>query len=456
MLWLAGIMSIAALAAILSWYYCRNLDWQIKFATVRLNKIIRSQRRNKHAIQQLLKNIYAIINKGMDINHSIAIYQALELLKLAFGNGLMRSGESARLMAIGVRALNANNPDTVSFVIDAFRPLVRQLPSEAVVSAVDQLTLISAVSLKRKHNFLAAKVAECIFIIMEQPNLSADRKVAVAAIKALKVIGVLVLRRRDVALFREINMRLSAWLAANPKADEIAGEVASALAAWLHRITWLNEVSLFTVMANSAYNLVEADAFTDDGIECIIDEWGNVAAAACLNPRSPLAGLIIEFMFTVANNRKNNRHWIKVIAAAGRVAKLAIHRHGLIGAFMVIYPILEVGRRLLWAELKFTEYSDESRQQLLFRVVRECLILLTYAARQNILGSTGETIAELYKHWAGQTEIAINPKSIKKYCQFLLLFWLKNSRQSRKCMPSDFEFVEPMLFSEAEKQKLGI
>lgn len=454
MLWVAGIISIIALAAVLSWYYCRNLDWQIKFVTARLNKIIRSQRRNGHAASRLLKNIYSIINKGMDTNHSIAIYQALDLLKLAFGYGLVRPGESARLMAIGVRALNENKPDTVSFVIDAFRPLVRQLPPEAIVSAVDQLTLIGVGSLKRKHNFLTGKVVECIFFIMEQTNGAADRKIAVAAIRALKVIGVLVLRRRDSALFREMNMRLSVWLAANPQADEIAEEAARALGAWLHRITWLGEVSLYTIMADSAYSLIEADVFTDNGIGLIVDEWGNVAASACLNPTTPLAGLIIEFLFTVANI--NNQHWVKIIAVAGRVGKLAIYRHGLIAAFMVIYPILELGRRLLWSELKFIEYSDEFRQQFLFRVVRECLILLTYSARQNILGSTGETIVELYKYWVGQTEIAVNPKSIKKYCQFLLLFWLKNKRQSQKHMPCDTELIEPILFSDIEKQKLGI
>lgn len=447
-------MSIVALTAVLGYYYCRNLDWQIKFVTARLNKIIRSRRRNGHAHSQLLKNIYTIINKGLDRNHPIAIYQALDLLKLAFGNGLVRPGESARLMAIGVRALNTNNPDTVSFVIDAFRPLVRQLPSEAIVNAVDQLTLIGVVSLKRKHNFLTAKVVECIFFIMEQTNHAADRRVAVAVIRALKVIGVLVLRRRDSALFREMNMRLSAWLADNPKADDIAEEAVKALAAWLHRIIWLGDVPLFTMMADSAYSLIEAEALTDKGIGLIVDEWGNVAASACLNPTTPLAGLIIEFLFKVANH--NNQHWVQVIAVAARVGKLAVYRHGLLASFMVIYPILELGRRLLWSELKFIEHSDELRLQLLFRVVRECLTLLTYTARQNLIGSTGETIVDLYKYWVGQAEIAVNPKSIKKYCQFLLLFWLKNKRQSKKYMPCDSELIEPILFSDIEKEKLGI
>jgi len=453
---MAGISSIVALVIILVWNYYSKLDWQIKLLTAKLNKLIRCQRRDKKVVQQLLKNIYVIINKGMALNHSVAVYQALDLLKLAFGYGLVRPGESDRLMAIGVSALKTNNPDTVSFIIDAFRPLVRQLPPEAIVSAVDQLTLIGTIALKQRHNFLTAKVVECIFFIMEQTDVVVHRKIVVAAIKALKVIGVLGLRRRDTVLFREINNRLSVWLVANLGVDDISTEIASVLTAWLHRITWLGDTSLFMIIADSTFRLVEAEVVTDAGIELILDEWGNVAASACLNPNSPMAGFIVEFLFKVAKHQKSNKQWIKVIPLTGRVAKLAVYRHGMSAAFMVMYPILDLGRKLLWAELRYVESSDEFRHELLFRVVRECLIILNYAARQNILGSTGETIVDVFKCWQVHPEIIVNEKSVKKYCQLLLLFWLKNKKQAKRYMPYNAEFMEPLLFSNVEKQRLGI
>ena len=456
LLLMAGIMSIVALMMIFAWYYYRRLDWQIRLLTVRLNKIIGCERQNRQVVQQLLKSIYVIINKGMALNNFIIVYQALDLLKLAFGYGLMRPGESARLMAIGVTALSNNKPDTVSLIIDAFRPLVRQLPSDAIVSVIDQLTLISTVALKQKHNFLVAKVVECIFFIMEQKDVIVNRKILVSAIKALKVIGVLGLRRRDTALFREINLRLSVWLVASLATDDISKEIASALTAWLHRINWLGDALLFSVIADSTFSLIEAEALTGAGIELIIDEWGNIAASACLNPNSPLAGLIIEFLFKVANRQGVSKQWIKVIAITGRVAKLAVYRHGIIAAFMVMYPLLELGRKMLWIEVRYVEYIDEFRHELLFRVVRECLIILTYAARQNILGSTGEIIVDIFKCWMAHSEIIVNPKSVKKYCQLLLLFWLKNKKQAKRYMPCNAEFMEPMLFSDVERQKLGL
>ena len=456
LLLMAGIISIVVLVMILGWYYCRNLSWQLKLLTARLNKLIRCQRRDKQVVQQLLKKNYVIINKAMALNNSIVVYQALDLLKLAFGYGMVRPGESTRLMAIGVTALNNNKADTVSLIIDAFRPLVRQLPPEEIISAVNQLVLIGTVALKQKHDFLTAKVVECIFFIMEQADVAVDKKILVAAIKALKVIGVLGLRRRDTPLFREINMCLSDWLVANPGTDEISTEIASALTAWLHRIIWLGDTSLFFIITDSTFSLIEAEVLSDAGIELIIDEWGNIGASACLNPNSRVPGLIIEFVFKVAKGRKINKLWIKAISLAGRVAKLAVYRHGIITAFMVMHPILELGRKLLWTELRYVEYIDEFQHELLFRVVRECLIILTYAARQDILGSTGETIVDVFKYWISHPEIIVNEKSVKKYCQLLLLFWLKNKKQAKRYMPCDAEFMEPMLFSSFERQRLGI
>jgi len=450
------IISIVALAITLGWYDCLSINWQIKVLRARLNKLIGSERRDSQVVQQLLKKIYIIINKGMALNNSMIVYQALDLLKLAFGYGMARSGESAKLMAIGVTALNNNKPDTVSFIIDAFRHLVRQLPTEAIVSEIDQLTLIGTIALKKKHNFLAAKVVECIFFIMEQKQVADDRKIVVAAIKALKVLGVLGLRRRDTELFREINKLLSIWLVANPGTDEISAEIANTLTAWLHRITGLGDTFLFSVIADSTFSLIEAKVLTDAGTELIIDEWGNIAASACLNPNSRLAGLIIEFIFKVANHQKSNKQWIKVISLTGRVAKLAVYRHGIIVAFMVMFPILELGRKWLWTELRYVEYIDEFHHERLFRVVKECLIILSYAARQDLFGSTGETIVDIFKCWISHPEIIVNEKSVKKYCQLLLLFWLKNKKHSKRYMPCDTEFMEPMLFSSFERQRLGI
>lgn len=455
MFWVVGI-SIFIVAVTFNWWYQRNLNWQVKFLRARLNKKIGCQKGECQKEGPLLKNIYSVVNKGMARDDSAIVYQAVDLLKLAFGYGLVRSGESAHLMAIGIVALNRHKPDVASFVIDAFRPLIRQLSPADVVVAVNQLTLIGVVSLKKKQNFLAAKVVDSVLLIMEQTDAAADSRVLVATIKALRILGVLALRRRDAALFRELNVRLLAFLVASRNIEQMTVELANTFAAWLHRIIWSNETFLFKVIADVIFKLAEVKVLTDDGIELIIDELGDVAASACLNPSSLLTNLIMELIFKVADEQKSFRHWINVIRISGRVAKLAIHRHGIVVAFLVVHPLLEFGRNLLWTELKFVESAKEDHRQLLFRVIRESVFLLSYAARQNLLGSTGETIVDVFKCWGGHPNLMTNPKSIKKYCQLLLLFWLKNKRNGKKYMPYGGDFIEPILFSSVERQRLGI
>lgn len=452
----AGIGSCIVLIAIFWWQYWRNINWQIKLVTASLNKVIRAQRPDRQTVQQLLKKIHVMTSKSIALNNSKAIYQSLDLLKLAYGNGLVRPRESTTLMGICVAELHNKKPDTVSFVLDAFRPLVRQLPPGEIVSAVNQLTLIGAMALKQKYNFLAAKVIECVFFIMEQNQMAGNREILAASIKALKVMGVLGLRRRDFSLFREMNMRLAAWLATGVPHPDVTDEMTKMLSAWLYRIVSLNDVALFSELIEFTRSVIEAEKVANDRLDSLIDEWGDVAATACLNPNSQMAGLIIEFLFSIVQGTGVNKQWVKVVAIGGRVAKLAIYRHGFSNAFRVVHPIVEVGRNLLWAELKYVEYIDELHQQQLFQMVRECLMILNYAAKQNLMGSTGENIVELFSSWVACPEYRGHRKSIKKYCQLLLLFWLKNKKQAKKYLPRNVEFIEPLLFSELEKQRLGL
>lgn len=452
---MAGIISMVALLVMCGWYYATNLAWQIKIVTASLNKLIHTPKQGKK-VQPLLKKIYVIIHKSMATEHSVIVYQSLDLLKLAFGYGLLRPRESTRVMAVCTAALRHKKPDTVSMALDVFRTLVRQLPPAEIPGAIDQLTLIATMALKQKQNFLVAKVIECIFFIMEQNHGAAQKKILVASSKSLQVIGVLVLRQRDIPLFRELNVRLSGWLLASQTAYDIADEMIKMVSAWLYRIVGQNNVPLFVIMTELINNMVESQVLSDQGVDVLIGEWGDVAASACLNPNSPMAGLIIEFMFTVVKRPEFQMQWIQVLDTASRIGKLAVHRRGLIAAFSVLCPMLEVGRKLLWAELKFVEYVDELYQQQLFKVVRECLSILNYATKQDLVGSTGESIIELFTYWVEYLPRGSNQKSIKKYCQLLLLCWLKNKRQAKRYMPRNVELIQPMLFSPLEKQRLGL
>jgi hypothetical protein len=407
-------------------------------------------------VQRLLKEMYTLVNKSIANNDATTAYQAIDLLKLAFGYGVMRQDESVRLMALSIAALNKKNPDIVSFILDAFRPLIRQLSPEEIPGAAEHLTLIGVIALKQKENFLVAKVTECIFLIADRADAPGDKKIIAAVLKAFKVIGVFSLRRHDFALFREISMRLSSWLTTNHPPVNVTEELVGMLIAWLHRIVGMNDLSLFEMVEESADSLIEFKVLEEENMELLFEELGNLAASACLNPSSILAGRIISFLFTVVSREKENRHWTKVVTIAGRVTKLAVSRHGIMTAFMVFYPMLEMGRTLLWSELRFVQCIDEKKQEMLFSVVKESLIIISFASKQELIGSPGQTIVEIFKCWVEKPAMFVHHKSIKKYCQLLLFFWLKDKRQVKKYLPQNNELTEPILFSDSERIRFRI
>lgn len=446
--WVASISSV--LTILLIRYYYRKCNWNFKILTFRLNTLIRSSRRDKKAAQRLLKQVYVLLHKSIASNDTAMAYQAIDLLKLAFGYGIMRQDEAVRLMAISVAALNEKQPDMASFILDAFRPLIRQLSPECIPGAAEQLTLIGVIALKQRQNFLVAKITECIFLIMDRGDAAKDKKIITAAITSFKAMGVLSLRRRDIALFREMSIRLSAWFTANQPNEEVAKELVSMLTAWLHRIVGINNMALFAMIEEFTDALIQSKVL-DSQLELLYEEWGNLAASACLNPNNLLAGNILKFLFSIAILRQDYCQWIKVVEVAGRVIKLTVSRHGILGAFTVFHPMLEVGRSLLWSELRFVQCIDEYKHKMLFAVVKESLIIISFAAKQELVGSSGQTIVDIFKCWVENPAMAANHKSIKKYCQMLLLFWLKDKRKVKKNLPYTNVLTEPILFTDSER-----
>lgn len=106
-------------------------------------------------------------------------------------------------------------------------------------------------------------------------------------------------------------------------------------------------------------------------------------------------------------------------------------------------------------ELKFgrAENADSFRQQALACVVRESLALAAFTARQNMVDTAGDVVSDLYQQWTKVVPPA-GVKSVKRFCQLLLVYWLQTSRQAKKYKVDDV-LARPQLLSEADKQRLG-
>lgn len=449
------LFSLIGGALLLRWYFVRRLDWRIKVLTIKLGRIASRSKLNKVQDIALMRSIYRCIHDCIVQNNHTAAYQAVDLLKLALGERLARSNESMRLMALAVAALRTKQPDIASHILDAYKPLIRNLSDDERVVAIEQLTLIAMVALKARYNFMIAKVADAIFTIIEQQDNRLEKKIISAGLRGLRIIGVMALRRHDEALFREISLRVGNLHYID---EEIAKAVVGVLNEWLHRVIKIEDQAMFLLVLQLCLHYIDKNELSDNIYDLIVLEWQNLAGTAALNPRSRMASETIDFLLTIAEKRVNEAFWTLVISAAAKTGRLAVSQHDDIEtSFTTLYPLLDAGRRMLSAELKFHKCSDGLRQKVLFLIARECVMIASLIARKDMTSSTGEVFGKLYYCWINDPQVRGSQKSIKKFCQFLILYWMKyRHRQSRRGMLEHSDITEPSLLTDAEKERLGL
>jgi hypothetical protein len=441
-----------------AWRQTRRLEWQIKAVSRRLARVVRNRKRNNECSEKLLKDIYILITRAVNSKDQAAVYNTVDVLKLALGEKIMRCDEAMRLMSITVVAIRLKEVDSAAIILEAFRPLIYQMPATDMKMAVEQLALISAVALRERQPFIAAKVSDDLFGILERLGSDSDEEVVLTALRSVRIMGVLVLRRKETALFREVNARLINWVI-DGQSQTAANEVVLLYSVWLYRIVKTDNLSMFNILLEFIWRMFDANCFKKSSVTLWLTEWSNIAGMAALNPYSPLASYIVEQMLLLAGKQQRPDMLLTAVRKTGYVIRLSINQHGIKTAFSLLYHLLETGRKMFVAEIKFGEHSDGYRKEALLQILKELIALLTYAARQDIIYTTSDVIAEVYKCWINLPKengnVFVNEKSVKKFCQLLLLFWLRTKRHPEKNMPADGAFIEPMLISEKEKSQLG-
>jgi hypothetical protein len=401
----------------------------------------------------LLRRLHGLAHTAIDAGDGQAAYQILDLIKTVYGQGIFRPDEAVSLATLTARAARAKQPDTAAAALDAFRLLLRRLPDDTVPAAAEQLTSIIAAVLREKYNFLAAKAAEIIFDLLEKTGWE-NGHVTAAALKILRTAGVLVLRRRDADLFREIVVRLDAVLT-----DKLSGPPAAELAAltgaWLHRIVQNNDNATFATLADFTARRGDSGLWPPAHLAALVKEWHNLAGSASLRPRSTLAPAIGERALRLALAGGRIKEWEAAVAGAGQTARLALQRHGLQEGFALVLPLLEIGRELLARELKFgiPDNAGEFRPQALYLIVRETLAVAEFVARQDMVTTVGDILTEFLRCWTAADRA--NPRAAKRFCQLLAAYWLRaRGRQAKRAALSP-ELVLPVLLTETDKQRLG-
>lgn len=451
--WMAALAAAAVLALIVFlWSRSRSLEWRFRriagqVAGLQVNNTVRTRK--------VLRRVYALVHAGMAAADQNAAYRAVDLLKEAFGNGAAGADDPRLLSAVVIGGIRTKQLDIAAAALDAFRQMLRKLPADHVPAALEQLGFIAVVAFKERHGFLTAKVTDIFFAFLERRDWGNNPAAAAVAVDRLKIIGVLALRRKDAAMFREIAVRLLASLPPQQPPPEFAAALVTLTGVWLHRMVQNDDMAMFALLTDFVDGLRENGVFSQTAIMALVKEWQGLAGSASLNPQSELAPAISEFSLRLAFSFGDQKHWGEAIAAAGQVGRLSLQRHGIKRGFPMVMPLLECGRTLLTQELRFGsgEDPDSFRQRALYLLVRECMTLAEFTARQDIKLTAGDVIVDFFHEWTSGEQA--NPKTAKRFCQLLAAYWLRVRARQAKRVTLSAELAEPPLLSDADKQRLG-
>ena len=452
----AAIVVILLASAIGVWFKSRGFDWQIRIISAKLDKYMHSRKKNHSKGCRLLKRLYSLLNAGIVARNAANVYRVVDLLKFAYGSGVQNNNEYQRLGSIVIASMRNKQPDIAGIVMGAFKPLLRTADAKSLPGALDQLTMIAVISARSKYSFILAKVLEDVFDASMRLDFASDRATIFTFMRAIKTIGLMGLRRHDYDLFRELTSRLIAW-SASFRRQGLEQDFDGLLTVWLHHLAKSNDIDAFDNFSELVFALQENKDIKPPTIVLLMNEALNAAGTASLNQNNKMPQVILRFLLEIAERERDSKLWKKSVKVAGQVASLALSRRKTADAICIALPLLDKGRNILSAELKFGEYGDDSRRQNLFTVIKECIIMAELKSRQDMTSSAGEVVAEIYETWRSLPETIGIQKSIKQFCQLLLLFWQNTrQRQARRGMPDQSGLTQPMLVSEKDRKRLGL
>jgi hypothetical protein len=455
MAWLFLLLSAAFLLLAVFIVRSRGLEWRLRKAEAQLTALTG---KNASAAEryQLLKTLFLLIAQQPEAADEKLAYKAVDLLQLAYGQGLARPDEPVNITALVGSLLSQDRPNLAAAVLDSYRGLLRELGSAEM--AAEQLQTVGALAMKAKHSFVAAKAIDILFTVFEKPERAADAKAVTAALGALRLIGKFALKRAEQDFFRELVVRLRFFLSASPQPAISAASVVDIFSVWLQVIVSKQDQNALSLLLDCVQDLVDRKLLDQASIKGIFSEWADLAGTASMNPHSQIAAMVINSLVIMAEKIQDARLWGSLVAAVMKFARVVLEQYGTSYTFPLLYPLLDASRKMVGDQVRFPAeaVAGDFRQRALFSVVKEFLAVAEFAARSRITGTTYDVIEDFYHFWRDNQELNYKIKSARKFFQLLILFWQKYmARQANKQLPPQPELLEPPLLTATELERLG-
>jgi hypothetical protein len=412
---------------------------------------MRQNRRSPKKVARLMRNIFFLINLAILRQDEIIAYKMVDLLKLAYGDGILRVDEPMRLMNLCIASMKEKQFSTSGYILDTYKPLMRSAIHVNNKEVLEQLIVLGNVAKKIGENYLVIKVTNCIFDGVRKIDIGQESN-TIIALEALKSMGLIAIKNRDYALLNEEKDVIVSLNFCDR--NESNRKFVLLLTSWVYQIIKCDDVELFIVFRALCLELSEKQGFNQDIVTEFIEECTNFVGIVAANVRSKCGPDLSKLLFEIVANRTDDRVRV-ALNVTGKMAKMAIELYGVQKGFSLLFPLLEQGRKLLNCELKFVNYSSEFRQRYLFIIIKELILLLDLLAKREKIMAT-DLLMQINTVWLTYFKREKNKQSVNQFCQ-LVLQYLLTSRQSRvkHLCKSGKELINDPLFTENEKKRLG-
>lgn len=434
------------------YFSVRLLDWQYMCLNWQFSRSIQQKSISRKNKARLLKKLYHLINLAIVNKNEIIAYKTVDLLKLAFGEKFIRSNESGWMMTLCVRSLKAKQYDITCYILEAYKPLLRNADVNDIGEILKRLILIENISKKLNQLYILNKVANCIFEGIGKLNTKNDAMV-IAAVDALRTVGLNAIKNSDIPLFKESgNCLLSIRLMDSPVVIERMGLL---LSVWLHQIIKRDHQDLLELFSQTCFDLTKQDDFNQSILKNLLAESNNFVGEIAANHRLTCNKKFIIFLLDLSDSSVDlMKIAVRIIS---KIVRLTVKLQNINQAFILLRPLLEKGRGLLDHELKFTQSSNLLRKMHLFVIIKEFILLLDFIAKQDAKSTNIEIMMQFNLCWLACYQKEINRQSVNQFCQLALHYLMKVHlrKNNRLCAKSKL-LLDSSLVTEGQIKRLNL
>lgn len=371
--------------------------WQIK-------KEITASKINYAKTDRVMRKLYFLITLSVQIADEKKSYLVIDLLKLAFGEKYIRPEEPLHLFSLCNELIKARKPVILSYLLDAYKPLVRNIETNQIIEIINNLnTLSSLLNKDKQKNYFVSKIITLLIGNIDYFCKIEPLQIAVA--KLVQNIGIIAIKENDFALFCEISVCLTKIRSYLFKAN-LSFELSEILNIWFYYITKKNNVEFIISYKTMLLENIKEDDFS---AECALRIITKIKDSMLFierdldNKFTVMSFLIYEFLA----KRALTFNAVQTVNETIRLTKFIIEKYGLEQAFEIV---------ILFKLLQLLFSKSTINEKISLKVV---LLLEFIKVSQNL--TTKENVIE-------QIDLLLNYEEVTDYNNIITLLrekWLE-------------------------------